>query len=578
MGTKLNKGGLRKALGACRGLFAWSILFSAGINLLYLAPSIFMMQIYDRVLTTGGMGTLALMGAVLLFALSVLAMLDWTRLRIGARIGLRLNRLLARSVISLGFQGGGRSADVKRTQAARDFDTLRQVFSSPAINSLMDAPWTLVFVLVCFMIHPLIGGLTLAGGVVLLLIALRHEAVMKPTVARTAELGPRYYAAQESERVASEAVRALGMRGALVQRQLERREDLIAEQTRAAMTQSAYGSLSRFWRLMLQSAVLGAGAYLAVQQLISPGALIAGSILAARALAPLEQVVGGLRQLEQARVAYKNLVELIDDAPDEVERTSLPAPGGSLRFERVSVRIHDANKLALNNVAFSAEPGEVLAVIGPSGAGKSTLARVAAGAMAPDAGVVRFDGANLAHWDTDALGRYVGYLPQEVSLIAGTIGENIRRFAPSTAETDALVISAAKAAGAHEMILRLPNGYDTLLGAQGKGLSAGQAQRVALARALYNDPALVILDEPNAHLDAEGEAALIKALSHAKARGATVIIVAHRAGVIASVDRVLVLKDGAVDTIGPREEVTRSLMQASSGASNLTPMRAREGQ
>lgn len=569
--------GLRKALGACRSLFAWSILFSAGINLLYLAPSIFMMQVYDRVLSTGGMGTLALMGAVLVFALVVLSLLDWTRMRIGARIGLRLNRLLARTVVGLGLQGGGRG-DVKRTQAARDFDTLRQVFTSPAVNALMDAPWTIVFVLVCFLIHPLIGGLTLAGGAVLVAIALRHEHVMRPVVTRTAEIAPRYYAVQESERVAAEAVRALGMRGVLTDRQLERRQDLIAEQTRATMTQSAYGSLSRWWRLVLQSAVLAAGAFLAVQQLISPGALIAGSILAARALAPLEQVVAGLRQLEQARVAYKNLVELIDEAPEEIDHTALPAPSGALRLERVSVRIPDANKLALNNVAFSAEPGEVLAVIGPSGAGKTTLARVAAGAITPDAGVVRFDGANLAHWDPDALGRYVGYLPQDVSLLAGTIGENIRRFAPASAEADALTVEAAKTAGAHEMILRLPNGYDTMLGPQGKGLSAGQAQRVALARALYNDPSLIILDEPNAHLDAEGEAALIRALAQAKARGATVIIVAHRAGVIASVDRVLVLKDGGVDTIGPREEVTRSLMQASAAQSNLTPMRAREGQ
>jgi ATP-binding cassette subfamily C protein len=571
--------GLRGALAACRNLIGWAVLFSAGVNLLYLAPSIFMMQVYDRVLTTGGMGTLVLMGAVLLFALSVLALLDWTRNRLGARLGLRLNRLLARTVVGLSFVANGRGVDAARAQAARDFDTLRQVFTSPGANAVLDAPWSLVFVVVCFLIHPLIGAFTVVGGVVLLAIALRHEQVMRPIIQRTSEAAPRYYAGQEADRVASEAVRALGMREALIDRQLSRREDLIVEQTRATMTQSAYGSLSRFWRLVLQSAVLGVGAYLAVQNLISPGALIAGSILAARALAPLEQVVGGLRQLEQAHVAYKGLVKLIDEAPEETDRTALPAPRGVLKFERVSVRVPDAQKLALANVTFTADAGEVLGVIGPSGAGKSTLARIAVGAIAPDSGIVRLDGANLAHWDGDALGVHIGYLPQEVSLLAGTVGENIRRFAPQTVESDALVIAAAESAGAHEMILRLPNGYDTKLGAQGRGLSFGQAQRVALARALYNDPMLIVLDEPNAHLDAEGESALVRAITQAKARGATILTIAHRAGLIAAADRVLVLREGAMETIGPRDEVTRNLMQQATPApSNLTPMRAREGQ
>lgn len=555
----------------------WALLFSAGINLLYLAPSIFMMQVYDRVLTTGGMGTLGLMGVVLAFALIVLALLDWTRQRLGARFGLRLNRLLARKVTELGLSAtNGRGVDPKRAQAARDFDTLRQVFSSPGAIALIDAPWTIVFVAVCFLIHPLIGGLTLAGGIVLLLIALRHEHVMRPIVARTAASQPKYYAAQEAERSAAEAVRALGMQGVLVDRQLERRQEVLNEQTRALMVQSAYGAASKFWRLLLQSAVLAAGAFLAVEGLISPGALIAGSILAARALAPLEQVVGGLRQIEQARIAYANLYDLIDKAPDETDRTALPPPRGALRLERISMRVPDGQRLALNGVSFSTEPGEALGVVGPSGAGKSTLARVIVGAIPPDAGVVRLDGANVAHWESDALGRHIGYLPQEVALLAGTVGENIRRFTPSSVEADALTIAAAETAGAHEMILRLPNGYDTMLGPQGRGLSLGQAQRVALARALYDDPALIVLDEPNAHLDQEGEAALVQAINRAKARGATIIAIAHRAGVIAAVDRILVLQDGAVSTIGPRDEVSRTLMGGANA--QVTPLRARENQ
>jgi PrtD family type I secretion system ABC transporter len=576
--AKVPATGLRAAIRACRNLFAWTVLFSAGVNLLYLAPSIFMMQIYDRVLNTGGLMTLGLLGVVLAFALTVLALLDLTRQRLGARVGLRLNRLLSRQVIELGFVPGRGGADISRMQAARDFDTLRQVFASPAAAAILDAPWTLVFVAVCFLIHPLIGILTLAGGIILLLIALRNEHAMRPIIERTTALAPRYYAAQEADRGASEAVRALGMRGVLIDRQMERRQELLVEQTRAAMMQAAYGSTSRFWRLLLQSGVLAAGAYLAVNALISPGALIAGSILAARALAPLEQVVAGLRQVEQARVAYKNLTALIDDAPQDTERTTLPAPQSGLRFERISVRIPEADRLALSNISFEAQCGEVLGIVGPSGAGKSTLARVAAGAISPDAGVVRLDGANLAHWEPNALGRHVGYLPQEVALIAGTVGENIRRFAPQSAETDALTITAAQVAGAHEMIQRLPKGYDTVLGPLGRGVSLGQAQRIALARALYDEPVLLILDEPNAHLDNEGEVALIQAINKAKARGAAVITVAHRAGVIAAVDRVLVLRDGVIDAIGPRDEIMRSLAAAQAGSGNLTPLRARESQ
>jgi PrtD family type I secretion system ABC transporter len=395
-------------------------------------------------------------------------------------------------------------------------------------------------------------------------------------VERQSEIAPRYYAAQEADRAATEAVRALGMRKVMLDRQLTRRRDLIETQTQSIWVQSAYGSASKFWRLVLQSLVLGVGAYLAVERQITPGALIAGSILAARALAPLEQVVGGWRQIEQARVAFKNLTDLIDKAPPEPQRTALPAPRGELRFERVAMRVPDASRLALNHITFQVAAGEAVGIVGPSGAGKSTLARVAVGAVLPDAGVVRLDGANLADWDENTRGQYVGYLPQDVSLLAGTVGENIRRFAPQSPDADALTVAAAQAAGAHDMILRLPKAYDTVLGPRGRGLSLGQAQRVALARALFNDPVLLVLDEPNAHLDADGEAALVQAITQAKARGATVLTIAHRTGVIGVMDKVMVLRDGAIEHFGPREEVMRAMTRQ--GGGNLTPIRARETQ
>jgi ATP-binding cassette subfamily C protein len=409
-------------------------------------------------------------------------------------------------------------------------------------------------------------------------IALRHERVMRPTIEKTAQVAPKYYAGQEGERAASEAVRALGMRSVLIDRQLERRNEFVALQTKAALVQSAYGSMSRFWRLVLQSAVLGLGAFLAVERQITPGALIAGSILAARALAPLEQVVAGLRQVEQARVAYRNLVKLIDEAPRQTTRTALPAPRGQLRFESVSVRVPEANRAALQQVSFTLEPGEVLGVIGPSGAGKSTLARAAVAAIAPDLGTVRLDGANLSDWDPDALGVHVGYLPQEVSLVGGTVAENIRRFAPASPEVDAKTIAAARGAGAHELILRLPKAYETVLGPGGRGLSLGQAQRIALARALYGDPPLLVLDEPNAHLDGEGEVALIQAVKEAAGRGAAVMLIAHKPTIIAMVNRLLLLRDGGVEAIGPRDDIARKFMRVLDSSGNLAPLRAREPQ
>lgn len=566
---------MRGALAASRNLIVWAVVFSAGINLLYLAPSLFMMQIYDRVLATGGIMTLLLLGAVLVFALGVLGLLDVTRQRLGARAGLRLNRLLAPAVIDLGLSRTQTGNEVSRAQAARDFDTVRQTLTSPAAFAVLDAPWTILFVGACFLIHPIIGVTTLVGAAVLVAIALRHEHAIRPLIERTSELAPRFYAAQQGDRAASEAIRALGMRQPMMDQQLERRADFVAAQTQTLFAQSAYGSVSKIWRLLLQSVVLAVGAYLAIERQISPGALIAGSILAARALAPLEQAIAGWRQIEQCRVAFANLVELIDKAPPEHPHTALPAPHGELRFERVGVRVPDAQRLALNNVTFTLAPGEAIGVIGPSGAGKSTLARVAAGAMGPDAGIVRLDGANMADWDDDARGRHVGYLPQEVSLFAGTVAQNIRRFAQPSAQTDALVIAAAQLAGAHDMILRLPKGYDTELRGRGRGLSFGQAQRIALARALYGDPALIILDEPNAHLDGDGEIALAHAISQAKARGAAILTVAHRSGILATADRIMVLRDGAIEQLGPREEVLRTLSRH--GGPVVTPIR-REGQ
>lgn len=556
---------MRRARDACRELLLWAVAFSAGVNLLYLAPSIYMMQVYDRVLMTGGLWTLAFVSLVLVFALATLALLDAIRMRVLMRGGLRLDRLLTPLLLNLALSADPRRADARRLQAVREFDTLRQAVAGPAAIAAIDILWAPIFVLVCFLLHVWIGVLVLAGGALLLALALRNEQALRELTARSAEQAPRFYAAQEADSQFSDVARALGMRGGLVARQLSARQDLNATQAESSMRAIRYQSAIKWLRLILQSAALGLGAYLAIERQISPGAIIAASILTARALAPLEQIVGAWRQIGQARAAYRALNALLLQTPEAPPRTALPTPRGVLSLERAGVAAPDGQRPILYDVTFTLQPGEIIGVLGPSGAGKSTLARIAAGAAPPNAGIVRIDGANVKDWDSDALGAHIGYLPQDVALFAGTVAENIRRFAArgeDSTDIDAALVAAARAAGAHDMILRLPNGYDTELGHNGRGLSFGQAQRIGLARALFRDPALLVLDEPNAHLDQEGEAALTEALRAARARGAAVLVVAHRANFLAAADKLIVMQEGRIALAGTSEEVRARLAQA----------------
>ncbi|MES1201641.1 MAG: type I secretion system permease/ATPase [Pseudomonadota bacterium] len=558
----------RQALDACRDVLFWAFLFSAAVNLLYLSPSLFMLQVYDRVLTTGGLTTLAFISVILLYALGTLTFLDMLRQRLMTRLSLRLERMLAPSLLEVAMRREAKEGEAGRRQVMRDFDLVRSTITGSAANAVMDAPWTPIFIIVCFMIHPLIGLVTSGGGVLLMILAWRNEVVLRKGLAELSDLQPKLYADQESDSASADAVRAMGMRSAIIERRLKQRSDLNTVQTTLAHRAAVYSGLTRWLRLTLQSTALGVGALLAVQHEISPGSLIAGSILASRTLGPLEQIVGAWRQIGQARNAMKNIKEALASASTG-EGMALPSPRGAVRAERISVRLRGAEKLALQDVSFAIEPCEVVGVIGPSGAGKSTLARVVAGALQPQMGMVRLDGANMADWEADSLGRHVGYLPQEIGLLDGTIADNIRRFAPTRDNdpnyVDPEVLDAAKAAAAHDFILKFPKGYHYELGRGGAGVSPGQAQRLALARTLYRSPALIVLDEPNAHLDQEGEAALVEALRAARTRGAAILLVAHRAGVIAMADRLLVMRDGRIELQGPRDEVVRKLAAAAGG-------------
>ncbi len=552
---------LAQAFQACRQHLIWALVFSALVNLLYLVPTLYMMQVYDRVVPTGGLTTLLLITAVAVFALATLAALDWLRGRLLIRAGLRLDRLLAPIILA-------RIVDVQAQrpagQAMREFDNVRTVVSGQAVLALFDAPWTPLYLACCFLLHPAIGALTLVGGIILFGLAVLNERDSRPRLRRAIQSTTAAYAAQEGVAGQSEVVRALGMRQASINRQVQERATGVMQYGDAQLNGGKYSGLIKFLRLVMQSASLGLAAYLAVKGQISAGSIIAASVLLSRAVAPIELLVGAWPGLNQARASWKVLVELfISTADTERPRTALPPPAGALQAEGVTVRLADTAAPQLRHVSLSLKPGETLGIIGPSGSGKTTLARVLAGALAPTSGTVRLDGADYAARTSDDLARHIGYLPQVPSLFAGSIKDNISRFSSaagvSASEIDQKAVAAAKAAGAHEMIQRLPQGYDTVLGAFGSGISAGQAQRIALARALYGDPVLIVLDEPNSNLDQNGEAALMSAILSAAARGAAVVVVAHRAGVLSRVERLATMADGMIQLEGTREQVLAQL-------------------
>ena len=546
---------LRDALRACRRHIGYVALFSAALNLLYLAPSIYMLQVYDRVLASGGLLTLVYISVVLLAALGVLAFLDTVRVRLLLAMSKRFDRIAAPHVLMAALQREGRQA-AGQAQIVREFDTLRGAMSGQPALAAIDAPWAPVYIAVCFLIHPWLGMLTLLGGATLVGLAFLNQRMTHKAMRASEQSAGAMYQLQQSDAAQGETARALGMQGVLVERQLAARAAMLEGVNDAGRMGATYTASTKFVRLILQSAALGLGAFLALQQEISAGGIIAASILAARAFAPLELIVGAWRQIEQGFQAYGVLNRVLKTQEIEREFTALPAPRGVVALENVCVKAPGSDRFLLIGANLRAEPGDIIGIVGPSGAGKTTLVRMIAGAAAPDVGAVRIDGAKLTDWQPDKLGPFIGYLPQDVALFAGTIGENISRFDKADRDqVHAKIVDAARAAGVHELILTLPQGYDTEIGRNGRGLSAGQAQRIGLARALYGDPVLLALDEPNAHLDSDGENALVNALRAASARGACTFVVAHRAGFMSIANKLLFMRDGRVEMYGPRDQV-----------------------
>ena len=538
------------------------MLFSALLNLLFIAPMLYMLQVYDRVVPTYGATTLLFLTIVLLFALIVLSMLDALRARLLVRASVRLDRELAGAILEATLSQPDQGTQRIAKQALREFDILRQTLTGPAMLALFDAPWVPVYVGIGFLISPWMGLLALAGAGVALFLAWRNERATNDRLKEANAAAGRAYAGYEFTLAQADVVRALGQRRAMIAGHLSDRHSMMNLQSDASLASSGITATSKFVRLAIQSLALGLAALLAIDNKISAGAIFASSFIVGRALAPIDQLVGSWKMVVQGMVAYGTLKELFAETRPNVSLTQLPAPEGKLSSEGLT--IIDANRRPiLQGVTFALSPGEAIAIIGPSGAGKSTLVKALAGAAIPVAGLIRFDGADQKNWDPEQLAQYIGYMPQEPSLFAGSIKENIARFrnrlGDSAANIDAAVIEAAKKARAHDLILQLPGGYDYTLGLGGRGLSSGQAQRIALARALFLNPKYLILDEPNSSLDSEGDAQLIQTLGEAKQAGTTMLIVAHRLSVLSIIDKIMVIQDGRLTAMGGRDEILQQL-------------------
>jgi ATP-binding cassette subfamily C protein len=520
----------------------------------------FMLEIYDRVLPSRSMPTLVGLLVLAAALFTALGILDAIRGRILVRIGGALDETLSGRVydtlMRLPLRVGARSDG---TQPLRDLDAVRSYLSGLGPVALFDLPWIPLYLAICFAFHPLIGFAALAGAIILIVLTLLTEILMRAPARAATEAAVARNGLAEASRRNAEALVAMGMAGHIAARWSEANRQYMRSQQEASDLGGGLGAISKVLRMMLQSGVLAVGAYLVIHQEASAGIIIAASILSARALAPVDLAIANWKGFVAARQSWQRLNRLLTMSPARLTPMQLQTPVQRLTVEAVSASPPGVPKVVVQDITFELEAGQGLGIIGPSGSGKSSLVRLLVGVWQPVRGSVRLDGAALDQWASDALGRHIGYLPQDVELLAGTVAENIARFEP--APDNEAVIAAAKAVGVHDLIVRLPGGYDTPIGEQGSALSAGQAQRVALARAVYRDPFLVVLDEPNSNLDSEGEEALTRAILGVRERMGIVIVVAHRPSAIAGVDRLLMMNQGKAQAIGPKDEVLSKVLQ-----------------
>lgn len=534
-------------------------LFYAGIfsffdNMLVLAAPLYMLQVFDRVLTSRSIETLAMLTLVTVGALLVMLGLEVLRARLLAATSILMDVALGEKVVHGLVKSAARLGSRDYAQGLRDVSVLRGFLTGNSIFALYDSPWALFFIVVIFLIHPLMGGVALTGAVLLFLVAVLNEKVTRPVIHEAGQSARKSSKFIDAAVRNAEVVSAMGMLQGVQQRWRSLNENVLSQQQVLSQYASVIISSTKFLRQLIQIAMLGTGAYLVLERHVTPGIMMAATIILSRALAPVEQAIGTWKGFVEARESWQNLSTLLADNKNDAQSMPLPAPSGQLQVERVSFMTPVSKLLIIKGVSFQLIAGEVLGVIGPSAAGKSSLLRLLAGIWKPAGGAVRMDGVDVAEWAREELGRYIGYLPQEAELFAGTVADNICRLGDVVAEADA-IISAAKMAGVHELILRLPQGYETEIGEGAYVLSGGQKQRVALARALFGLPRLVLLDEPNANLDGEGEVAFLNAVNAMKQSGMTVVIVTHKPALLVHADKVLVMRDGAVEAFGPRSEI-----------------------
>jgi len=548
---------LHTALKACRESFLSVGFFSFFINALMLVPTFYMLQVYGRVITSGSLTTLSMLTLIMTGLVITLGCLDWTRSRIMVRVSNRLDMLLSRQVYKASFkralESGGMDASA---QPLNDLTGLRQFLSGNGLFAFFDAPWLPIYIAVMFMFHPWFGWVATGSALLLLLLAFVNERLTGPTLAQANKehIGASLYTTKNLRN--AEVIESMGMLETLMDRWWTRQKNVLLLQSRASDKGAMISTLSRSFRILVQSLILGLGAYLAVDHQVGAGLVFAGSVLLGRALAPIDLIIGSWKGFIAARSQYARLNAILASQQAQPERMSLPAPKGDVQVENLTVAAPGSNIAIIKNISFSVPAGCVVGIIGPSAAGKSTLARALLGIWAPLQGVVRLDGADISAWDKHELGPHIGYLPQDIELFEGSVSDNIARFTRVDSEK---VILAATTAGVHDMILLLPDGYDTVIGGDGVVLSGGQRQRIGLARALYGSPRLIILDEPNSNLDEVGDRALIAALHRIRLSGATLFVITHRTNIVSQLDRLMVMSNGGLSLFGPRELVLTEL-------------------
>jgi len=556
--------GFDAAFVACRRHLLVAAVFSLGLNLLYLAVPIYSLQVYDRILPSGSESTLYLLTLAAAVALAVLAALDALRARVLARAGVRLERQLASRVLDVSIERSLALGPAERGQGLRDLEALRQSLSGQVVLAVFDAPWIPIYLAVLFMIHWLLGVFALLCGAVLLALTMANDRATRGANLRAQETGQVNLALTDAALRNAEAVRAMGMFPGVFENWKRYRIESILARLSAEDRGAIAASGIKFVRLMAQVLMLGAGAWLAIRQQVTPGAIFASAIVMARAIQPVEQIVGLWRHLAAARDAYQRLQALLRRKPAGATPLDLPRPAGDLSIEKVVFIPPGSSRRVLDGISFRLDAGEALAVIGPTAAGKSTLARLLVGVYPSTAGSVRIDGADAFAWSRGSLGKHVGYLPQAFELFPGTVAQNIARF--GEVDGDA-VVAAARLAGVHEIVLGLPRGYETPVGVHDAAISGGQRQLIALARAVFGSPRLVVLDEPNSNLDSGGEARLAECLKSLRQAGSTVVVVSHRSGILFLMDKILCLQEGRAVGFGPRDEVMSRLSQlAQAGA------------